>query len=401
MSKKNEWRKNREISSQKTGALRFIVLMGVVSLFGDIVYEGARGVIGPYLALLGASASVVGLVGGLGEFIGYALRLFSGFMADRTKAYWLFTFIGYGLLVSIPLLSFAQSWQIAALLILLERAGKAFRSPARDTILSYATKEVGRGFGFGLHEALDQIGAIVGPLIFSAILFAGGNYRLGFSVLWIPAMMVPIVLCIARNRLPHPEKLEIAHESGSKDNTLFSKTFVLYSLFTFFAVAGFANFPLIAYHLKMKTIVGDAQIPALFALAMGVDALTALIIGKTYDRMGLKILIIVPLLSFFIPLLAFSDMLVGVIIGTILWGIVLGIHETIMRAAVADLTDINRRGSAYGIFNTLYGLSWLLGGTLMGMLYEQSVYTLMLLAALFEVVSIPLFLMLAKSLKSR
>jgi len=401
MSKKNEWRKNREISSQKTGALRFIVLMGVVSLFGDIVYEGARGVTGPYLALLGASASVVGLVGGLGEFIGYALRLFSGFMADRTKAYWLFTFIGYGLLVSIPLLSFAQSWQIAALLILLERAGKAFRSPARDTILSYATKEVGRGFGFGLHEALDQIGAIVGPLIFSAILFAGGNYRLGFSVLWIPAMMVPIVLCIARNRLPHPEKLEIAHESGSKNNTLFSKTFVLYSLFTFFAVAGFANFPLIAYHLKMKTIVGDAQIPALFALAMGVDALTALIIGKTYDRMGLKILIIVPLLSFFIPLLAFSDMLVGVIIGTILWGIVLGIHETIMRAAVADLTDINRRGSAYGIFNTLYGLSWLLGGTLMGMLYEQSVYTLMLLAALFEVVSIPLFLMLAKSLKSR
>lgn len=401
MSKKNEWRKNREISSQKTGALRFIVLMGVVSLFGDIVYEGARGVTGPYLALLGASASVVGLVGGLGEFIGYALRLFSGFMADRTKAYWLFTFIGYGLLVSIPLLSFAQSWQIAALLILLERAGKAFRSPARDTILSYATKEVGRGFGFGLHEALDQIGAIVGPLIFSAILFAGGNYRSGFSVLWIPAMMVPIVLCIARNRLPHPEKLEIAHESGSKDNTLFSKTFVLYSLFTFFAVAGFANFPLIAYHLKMKTIVGDAQIPALFALAMGVDALTALIIGKTYDRMGLKILIIVPLLSFFIPLLAFSDMLVGVIIGTILWGIVLGIHETIMRAAVADLTDINRRGSAYGIFNTLYGLSWLLGGTLMGMLYEHSVYTLMLLAALFEVVSIPLFLMLAKSLKSR
>lgn len=401
MNKKNEWRKNREISSQKTGALRFIVLMGVVSLFGDIVYEGARGVTGPYLALLGASASVVGLVGGLGEFIGYALRLFSGFMADRTKAYWLFTFIGYGLLVSIPLLSFAQSWQIAVLLILLERAGKAFRSPARDTILSYATKEVGRGFGFGLHEALDQIGAIVGPLIFSAILFAGGNYRLGFSVLWIPAMMVPIVLCIARNRLPHPEKLEIAHESGSKDNTLFSKTFVLYSLFTFFAVAGFANFPLIAYHLKMKTIVGDAQIPALFALAMGVDALTALIIGKTYDRMGLKILIIVPLLSFFIPLLAFSDMLVGVIIGTILWGIVLGIHETIMRAAVADLTDINRRGSAYGIFNTLYGLSWLLGGTLMGMLYEHSVYTLMLLAALFEVVSIPLFLMLAKSLKSR
>ncbi len=394
-------KKDRETSSRKTNALRFIVLMGVVSLFGDIVYEGAKGVTGPYLALLGASATVVGLIGGLGEFIGYALRLFSGFMSDRTKAYWLFTFLGYGLLVSIPLLSFTQSWQIAALLILLERVGKAFRSPARDTILSYATKEVGRGFGFGLHEALDQIGAIIGPLIFSAILFAGGNYRSGFSVLWIPAMIVLVVLCIARNRLPHPEKLETVHESGSASSRLFSKIFVLYSLFTFFSVAGFANFPLIGYHLKMKNIVGDAQIPALFALAMGVDALTALIIGKAYDRVGLKTLMIVPLLSLLIPFLTFSDTLITVIIGTVLWGIVLGVHETIMRAAVADLTVISRRGSAYGIFNTLYGLSWLLGGALMGMLYERSVYTLMILAALFEAVSIPFFLMLAKSINSR
>jgi len=392
---------NKKASQERTNALRFIILMGIVSLLGDVVYEGARGVTGPYLALLGASATMVGLIGGLGEFIGYALRLFSGFIADRTKAYWLFTFMGYGLLIAIPLLAFTNSWQVAALLIVLERVGKAFRSPARDTILSYATKEVGRGFGFGLHEALDQIGAIIGPLIFSVILFAGGNYRTGFSVLWIPALMVIGILRIAKNRLPHPEKLESEQEAGAKNNPIFSKIFILYSLFTFFAVAGFANFPLISYHLKIKAIVSDVQIPALFALAMGVDALTALIIGKAYDRVGLKTLMIIPLFSVFIPFLAFSNMLVFVIIGIILWGIVLGVHETIMRAAVADLTAISRRGSAYGIFNTIYGLSWMLGGAFMGMLYEHSVFSLILLAALFEVIAIPFFLILTKELKAR
>jgi MFS family permease len=392
---------NKKASQERTNALRFIILMGIVSLLGDIVYEGARGVTGPYLALLGASATTVGLIGGLGEFIGYALRLFSGFIADRTKAYWLFTFMGYGLLIAIPLLAFTNSWQLAALLIVLERVGKAFRSPARDTILSYATKEVGRGFGFGLHEALDQIGAIIGPLIFSVILFAGGNYRSGFSVLWIPALIVMVILYVARNRLPHPEKLESTTETGTKNNPIFSKIFILYSLFTFFAVAGFANFPLISYHLKIKAIVSDSQIPALFALAMGVDALTALIIGKTYDRVGLKTLMIIPLFSVFIPFLTFSNRLVFVIIGIILWGIVLGVHETIMRAAVADLTAISRRGSAYGIFNTIYGLSWMLGGALMGMLYEHSVSSLILLAALFELIAVPFFLILAKELKTR
>ena len=392
---------NKKASQERNNALRFIILMGIVSLLGDVVYEGARGVTGPYLALLGASATMVGLIGGLGEFIGYALRLFSGFIADRTKAYWLFTFIGYGLLIAIPLLAFTNSWQVAVLLIVLERVGKAFRSPARDTILSYATKEVGRGFGFGLHEALDQIGAIIGPLIFSVILFAGGNYRTGFSVLWIPALMVIGILRIAKNRLPHPEKLESEQEAGAKNNPIFSKIFILYSLFTFFAVAGFANFTLISYHLKIKAIVSDVQIPALFALAMGVDALTALIIGKAYDRVGLKTLMIIPLFSVFIPFLTFSNMLVFVIIGIILWGIVLGVHETIMRAAVADLTAISRRGSAYGIFNTIYGLSWMLGGAFMGMLYEHSVFSLILLAALFEVIAIPFFLILTKELKTR
>ena len=198
----------------------FIILLGIVSLFGDVTYEGARSVAGPYLATLGASANVVGLVAGIGEFVGYALRLACGHLADRTKAYWLLAFVGYGLLVSVPFLAFAGHWQLAALLIILERMGKAIRSPARDTMLSYATKEVGRGWGFAVHEALDQIGAIIGPVVFSLVFLFHGGYREGFTLLWIPALLTLVVLAIARKKVPLPEELEAREETGKENRWL-------------------------------------------------------------------------------------------------------------------------------------------------------------------------------------
>src|SRR5512135_3600399 len=178
------------MSDAKKQAFRFIILMGLVSLCGDITYEGGRSVAGPYLALLGAGAATVGFFSGLGEFLGYALRLASGAIADRTKAYWPLTFIGYGLILAVPFLAFAHHWPFAVLCIILERVGKAIRSPARDAILSYATKNVGRGFGFAIHEAMDQIGAVTGPLFLSIILLGGGGYRKGFLFLFVPALIV-------------------------------------------------------------------------------------------------------------------------------------------------------------------------------------------------------------------
>jgi MFS family permease len=371
----------------------FIILLGIVSLFGDVTYEGARSVTGPYLATLGASASVVGLVSGIGEFVGYALRLASGHLADRTKAYWLLTFIGYGLLVSIPLLAFAGNWQLAAVLIVLERMGKAIRSPARDTMLSYATKKVGRGWGFAVHEALDQVGAIIGPLAFSLVLVSHDNYREGFTVLWIPALLTLAVLAIARRKFPVPQNLEAPGETSRQNvQGKLPRVFWLYTIFTLFSVAGFANFQLISYHLKAQSIVPDAQIPLIYAVSMGVDALAALLVGKTYDRIGLVSLLAVPLLTLPIPFLAFSHSYSLVLIGMALWGVVMGIQETIMRAAIADLTPIERRGFAYGIFNTVYGAGWGLGGVVMGLLYGHSISYLILFAVVMELISIPLFL---------
>lgn len=167
----------------KKASWQFILLFGVISMFGDITYEGGRSIASPYLAILGASAAVVGLVSGLGEFVGYAFRLLSGYIAAKTKSYWTITFIGYGLLISIPLLAIANNWQLAAFFVVMERFGKAVRSPAKDTMLSFATSNTGRGFGFAVHEFIDQIGGIIGPLLFSAVFFLHGTYKQGFTLL--------------------------------------------------------------------------------------------------------------------------------------------------------------------------------------------------------------------------
>jgi len=378
--------------------MHFIILLGIVSLFGDVTYEGARSVTGPYLATLGASAGIVGLVAGVGEFIGYALRLASGYLADRTKAYWLLTFIGYGLLLSIPLLAFAGYWQLAAVFIILERMGKAIRSPARDTMLSYATKKVGRGWGFAVHEALDQVGAVIGPVVFSLVLLSHAGYREGFTLLWIPALLTLAVLAIARKKVPSPQKLEApGEESKQGDRDKLPRVFWLYTLFTLFSIAGFANFQLISYHLKVQAIVPDAHIPLIYAIAMGVDAVAALLAGKTYDRIGLVSLLAVPLLTLPIPFLAFSHSYSLVLMGMVLWGVVMGIQETIMRAAIADLTPVKRRGFAYGIFNTVYGASWFLGSALIGLLYALDVNYLILFVVVMELISIPLFFLVRKT----
>ena len=381
--------------NQKKEAFQFIILLGVVSLFGDITYEGARGITGPYLNLLGAGAIAIGLVAGLGEFVGYALRLISGYLADRTEGYWPLTILGYGLILSIPILAFVENWELAAMLIILERMGKAIRSPARDAILSHATKLVGRGLGFGIHEALDQVGAIIGPLIFSAVFLLKGGYRDGFNILWLPALLTLAILLVAKMKAPMPTRFEI---QGKTDEDTLSKTFWLYSFFILLSVAGFPSFLLISYHFNAQAVISDIQIPIFYAIAMGVDALAALIVGKTYDKVGLKSLITIPLFTIFIPIFSFSHSYIYGMVGIILWGVVMGIHETIMRAAIADLTPIKRRGIAYGIFNTTYGIAWFLGAPIMGLLYDFGISYLIGFVALLESISIPVFFFVRRSI---
>ncbi|HOX76587.1 MAG TPA: MFS transporter [Bacteroidales bacterium] len=397
----------------KKTAIRLILLFGIISLLGDIIYEGARGVNGPYLQTLGASAAIVGLVAGVGELLGYLIRLVSGYFSDKTKAHWFFTIFGYSFLMVIPLLSLTGVWQFAAIFMVLERIGKGIRNPAKDTILSQATKQVGTGFGFAIVEFLDQIGATLGPLIFTFFFMSIGpgersvaDYQQGYSLLWFPFVVLIMVLFTAFFMVRNPEELEKAVVKNPLPDKI-TRTFWLYCIFTFVTTLGFLNFAIIGYHLKANNIVTDAQIPLMYALAMGVDAIIGLIIGKWYDRLkskhkndhaGLLLLIALPLMTAPIPLLSLSPGLPFIITGVILWGIVMGTHETIMKAGIADITSIRKRGTGYGIFNMLYGIAIFIGSAAAGFLYDYSINLLITLMIIVEMAALPVFFILRKHL---
>lgn len=379
----------------RSAALRFVVLLGVVSLFADMTYEGARSVTGPYLALLGASGTVVGLVAGTGELLGYGLRLLSGYLSDRTRRYWAITLSGYGVnLIAVPLLALAGSWPLAAALMIAERTGKAIRTPARDAMLSHATQQTGRGWGFGLHEALDQVGAILGPLLVSVVLYLRGDYRAGFALLLIPALVAFGVLLAARLIYPRPQDLEASTPELKMQG--FPRAFWLYLGAIALVAAGYADFPLIAYHFEKTNLLGPAWIPVFYAVAMGVDALAALLFGRLFDRIGLLTLVIVSLLSAFFAPLVFLGNGPAALLGVALWGVGLGAQESILRAAVAGMVPADKRGSAYGIFNAGFGLAWFAGSALMGSLYDVSLTALVAFAVVAQLLAAPLFYLVGK-----
>jgi predicted MFS family arabinose efflux permease len=377
-------------------ALAFVILLGVVSLFGDMVYEGARSITGPYLAVLGASATAVGIVAGFGEFVGYGLRLVSGYISDRTQRYWSITLVGYSLtMIAVPLLALAGRWEVAALLIVLERTGKAIRTPARDAMLSHATARMGRGWGFGIHEALDQAGATIGALVVAVAVATGDDYQTGFAILAIPGILTLTVLLAAWRLYPHPRELEPVATSPAV--TTFPRRFWIYLAAVAAVAAGYADFPLIAFHFQEEAIIRESVIPLYFAVAMAVDTLTALVFGRVFDRVGLPILVLVALLSAGFAPLVFLGGASLALVGVALWGIGLGAQESIMRAAVAPMVAAARRGTAYGIFNTGYGLSWFLGSVIMGLLYDLSLPGLILFSAAMQLLSIPLLLAVGRA----
>ncbi len=371
-------------------ALRFVILIGIVSLFSDMTYEGARSINGPFLAILGASGAVVGVVSGLGELIGFSIRLVSGYFSDKTKGYWAITFIGYAInLITVPFLALAGNWQIAAVLMVIERIGKGIRVPPRDAMLSYATQNMGRGWGFGLHEALDQLGAITGPLIVAAVLYFRDGYKTGYILLLGPALLALSVLTAARFLYPRPQDLEISQTKLQFQG--FSKSFWLYVLAAAFIAAGFADFPLIAYHFQKASIASETLIPILYAIAMGVDALAALVFGRLFDRLGLTTMMLVAFLSaFFAPVVFFGGFSLA-IFGMALWGIGMGAQESIMRAAIGGMIAPEQRGTAYGLFNTIYGFAWFLGSVLIGVLYDISIPWLVAFSVAAQLASIPIF----------
>jgi predicted MFS family arabinose efflux permease len=378
--------------AQASPALQFVLLVGVMSFFADFTYEGSRSVIGQYLALLGAGALAISVVTGLGELLGYGLRLVSGRMADRTERYWPITISGYVLQMAVvPMLALAGSWPIAALLIVLERVGKATRNPPRDAMLSHAAKEIGFGWGFGIHEALDQFGAMFGPLAVALVLATShGDYKMAFAALAVPAVITLILVVVARLLHPRPRDLEPVSAAVTTEGL--PRMFWIYLAGAALVAAGFADFPLIAYHFERSRVVTTDVVPVFYAVAMAVSGTGSLMFGRLFDRVGIGILVPLTLVAAgFAPLVFLGGFWAG-LVGVSLWGLGMGVHESIIPAAVAPMVAVDRRASAFGLFTGAYGIAWFLGSVAIGALFNVSLSAVVAFCVIAELAALPLIM---------
>jgi len=363
-------------------ARHFVFLLGWVSLFADLCYEGMRGAIGGYLALLGASATAVGVVAGTGEAIGYGLRYATGALADRTQRYWAIAIAGYATnLVAVPLLALAGSWPMVAALVGLERLGKAVRSPAKSTITSFAAADVGAGKVFAITEAMDQIGGLAGPLLVTAVLAWRGDtlagYQLAFVVLGVPAALAIAVLLRARRLYPDPRALDSRDDA---EHGALGARYRVYLVGIALVAIGLADWPLLAYHMQRAGVLAGRWLPIAYAAAMAADGVASLVAGTAFDRVRARggtgtgvVCLFVIAGAAYAPLVLASDASAAylAIPGIALWAVTRAATESIGKALIATIVPRGERGRAYGLYYLIWGLAWWGGSVLLGALYDR------------------------------
>ncbi|NPC44453.1 MFS transporter [Nocardioides sp. zg-1230] len=369
-----------------------------------MVYEGARSVYGPVLAALGASAVVVGMVTGAGEAVALVLRLAFGPIADRTGRYWSLTILGYGLTaVCVPLLALAPrlgaaGLAFAATMILLERLGKAIRSPSKSALLAHVASAVGRGRGFGVHKALDQVGAFAGPLVVAGVV-ALASLWWGLAVLAVPGAVAMLLLLTLRRRVPDPSVYDDSPPPAAAEHPAPRRgwwaevvgaglpgDFFRYAVAASLTTGALVTFGIIGYHLTVDGILPVAAVPVVYAAAMGVEAVAALVVGSVFDRTGPQVLLLVPVLVALVPALALGSTLVAVLVGVLAQGV----QDSTVKAVVADLVAAPRRATAYGVFAGVQGLFAIVGGVTAGWLYDRSLPALVAVVALTQLVALVL-----------
>jgi predicted MFS family arabinose efflux permease len=375
-------------------AFRFVFVVGIANLFADFTYEAARSINGQFLGRLGAAASVVGFTAGLGELLGYGLRSVTGVLADRTGRYWLGAVLGYVVnMAAVPALALAGDWPLAAGLIITERTGRAIRKPSTEAMLSHAGSQLGQGWVFGLNEALDQVGAMLGPLVIAGVLLLRGTYRTGYALLSVTAVLTVATVLVARRSFRNPYELEAGRRL---DTHGLPRTFWGYLLASSCVAAGFADFALIAYHLQHAAVVSRDMIPVLYSVAMGVGALGAIVLGRLLDRYHIKLVVGVFLVSAFFAPLVFLGSAWVVLGGMVLWGVSMSAQDSVLKSLVAGIASSARRATAFGVFDTGFGVAWFAGSWLMGYLYGRSVHAVVVFSLAVQLLALPLFALTAR-----
>lgn len=388
------------VEFDKRSALAFIVAFGIVSLFADMAYEGMRGLNGPFLATLGASGAAVGVIAGGGELAGYLIRLLSGRVAQATGAYWPLAIAGYVLtMAAVPMMAFAFNWQTAALFVVLERTGKAIRSPATNTMQAKAGDHIGQGWAFGLQEALDQTGAIIGPLITAYVLARHGDYHAAYAWLGVPAILTLVTVAIIAVRYRFAGT--VAPVAANAVPPVLSRGFWLYAASAALLGFGFADFSLIAFHFTRGAILAPAAVPVFYAAAMAASGAGALVFGLLFDRRGLIVLAPAILIGAATTPLVFFGGPAAALTGVILWGLAIGTQNALMSASVARLVPQGMRARAYGLFSAIYGSAWFAGSALLGVLYDRSRIALVAVAVAAQLLSIVPLMLAARAIDPR
>lgn len=434
---------------------RMVVGLGLVSLAADMVADGGKSIYGPLLGSLGASALVVGLVTGAAEAVSLILRLAVGPAADRRGNHWSWTITGYALTaVCIPLLAVAPlvgtaGLALAATLIIVERAGKALRSPSKSALLAHAAGAVGRGKGFGVHKVLDLVGAMSGPLVVAAVVAVTGEMSPALLVLLVPGVVTLALLGWLRRRVPDPSVYDPAHgrddrgdaaddvaavgegrmavppteeatAAGSSDlgagpagatalrrwwaqsvGAGLPREFFLFAVACALATGGLVSYGITGYHLVQDGLVPLAVAPLVFAGAMGAGAVAAVVTGWAYDRRGGAVLLVLPFLVAAVPPLALSSRLSWVLVGAACWGAAGGLQDATVKALVADLVPSYRRATAYGVFAAIQGVAALAGGATVGALYDVSVGLLTVVVGVAQVAALVLLLRVTRVSRER
>lgn len=386
----------RSDAQMRREILVFLVL-GLVSLTADITYEGARSISGPFLESLGAIPLAAAIVGS-GELLSYLARFLGGYIATVFRSslvLWGTVAFGYFVnLIVIPFLAFVGRWDLAVALYVIERVGKGLRTPARDTILAEVTSGIGRGKGFGIHEVMDQVGAFAGPLAVSWAVSTGG-YSLAFLSLAFPAAASVVLVITAA--LLYPSVKSVSYESLTPPRfSGLPRSFWLYTISMSLLLAGYIHWSIASMYMASEGYASAAGIALAYSIAMAVDALVALPVGIAYDKYGIKSLILAPLVVAAVPvLLTYAAAPIAPFVVGVFWGIAMGIYETNMRAAVADLVEPHSRSLAYGTFGLLTGVSWSAGGFIVSALLGSK-HLLLLYIAVVEAASLIVLLQLLK-----
>lgn len=370
--------------------------MGIVNLFADTTYEGGASINGLFLGSLGASAAAISIIAGVGEFFGYSLRSVSGYIADKTGKHWPVTFVGYSInLLAVPAMALAPSWQAAAALVLAERIGRAIRKPTVDAMLSYSTGKLGKGWVYAVNTALDETGATIGPLLMALVLFLNGNYRTAYSWLLVSSTLALFSLAAARLVFPLPSRLEERGEEAAR-STEFTAGYWLYMVAGALFAAGLMSFEFISYHLSSTGTITEQWIPIVLALSTGTGVVASLILGRLYDRIGIRVVVGAVCLSALFPPLIFLGGFWVALAGMLLWGIGYATQDTLLKALIAGVLPQGRRNFAFGVFYLGYGGGWLAGSVMAGLLYQYSRMGLILFSVSVQLASTSFFLMAAR-----